>query len=185
MSCARIASVCAALPRIASKPPWTAGCSVLTRPSIISGNPVRSLTSSTSRPASLKVLRVPPVETSSMPWPASARAKSTTPVLSETEMRARDTRRSCSVIAFIYSLPRARGRRKCKVFTTAAAAPLRAGGARCRRWRAPPDVVCWKVHSTRGMAPAWPRMTSCEVRRGPGAGEIDASLRARRGRRGR
>src|SRR5580692_2562521 len=29
------------------------------------------------------------------------------------------------------------------------------------------DVVCWKVHNTRGMAPAWPRMTSCEVRRGP------------------
>ena len=29
------------------------------------------------------------------------------------------------------------------------------------------DVVCWKVHSTRGVAPAWPRMTSCEVRRGP------------------
>ena len=73
-----------------SSPPCTAGCSVLTRPSIISGNPVSSLTSRTFRPASLSVMRVPPVETSSMPKPASVRAKSTTPDLSETEMRARD-----------------------------------------------------------------------------------------------
>ncbi len=29
------------------------------------------------------------------------------------------------------------------------------------------DVVCWKVHNTRGVAPAWPRMTNCDVRRGP------------------
>ena len=45
---------------MASSPPCTAGCSVLTRPSIISGKPVRSLTSSTFRPASLSALRVPP-----------------------------------------------------------------------------------------------------------------------------
>src|ERR1700726_441452 len=94
----RIASACAALSRIASNPPCTAGCSVFTRPSIISGKPVRSLTSSTVRPASLSALRVPPVETNSMPWPASARANSTTPDLSETEMRARDARRRFSVI---------------------------------------------------------------------------------------
>src|SRR5580692_1967748 len=110
MLCARIASTWAVLPRIASKPPWTAGCSVLTRPSIISGNPVRSLTSSTLSPASLSVIRVPPVETSSTPKPANVRAKSTTPVLSETEMRARVARRRCSVMASLYSLPRLRGR---------------------------------------------------------------------------
>ena len=43
-------------------------------------------------------LAVPPVETSSTPWPASARAKSTRPVLSETEMRAREMRRKCSAV---------------------------------------------------------------------------------------
>ena len=48
-------------------PPWTAGCSVFTRPSIISGKPVRSVTSRTGRPASASALRVPPVETSSTP----------------------------------------------------------------------------------------------------------------------
>src|SRR5579863_1017042 len=99
MRCLRIASVCAALPRMPSSPPCTAGCSVLTRPSIISGYPVNSPTSSALSPASVSVLRVPPVETSSTPKPASAPANSTTPDLSETEMRARDARRNCSVMA--------------------------------------------------------------------------------------
>src|SRR5512139_1371564 len=70
-------------------PPWTLGCSVFTRPSSISGKPVYSLTSITARPASRSALAVPPVESSSTPAPASARAKSTRPVLSETESRAR------------------------------------------------------------------------------------------------
>src|SRR5271155_2945231 len=110
MRCARIASACAGLFRTPSRPPCTAGCSVLTRPSIISGKPVSSLTSSAFRPASLSVLRVPPVETSSMPKPASSRANSTIPDLSETEIRAREARRRCSVMAHLYSLARLRGR---------------------------------------------------------------------------
>ena len=40
------------------------GCSVLTRPSIISGKPVTAATSVTLRPASLKAFEVPPVEIS-------------------------------------------------------------------------------------------------------------------------
>ena len=44
-------------------------------------------------PASASVLRVPPVETSSTPHAASARAKSTSPVLSDTDKRARVIRR--------------------------------------------------------------------------------------------
>src|SRR5262249_2067883 len=83
---------------MASRPPWILGCSVFTRPSIISGKPVSSETSRTGRPASASALRVPPVETSSIPSPASARANSTTPDLSETEMRARETRRRRSVM---------------------------------------------------------------------------------------
>jgi len=40
MPCACIEATCPWLSRTASSPPWMAGCSVLTRPSIISGNPV-------------------------------------------------------------------------------------------------------------------------------------------------
>ena len=74
-----------------SRPPCTAGCSVLTRPSMISGKPVSSETSRTAMPASAIAFAVPPVETSSMPKPASARAKSIRPVLSETDSSARRT----------------------------------------------------------------------------------------------
>ena len=42
MPWASIAAWCSGFARTASRPPWTAGCSVLTRPSIISGKPVRS-----------------------------------------------------------------------------------------------------------------------------------------------
>ena len=84
-----IALACSASSRTASRPPWTIGCNVLTRPSIISGKPVRSLTSFTVSPASRSVLAVPPVETSSTPCWLRARARSTTPVLSETDNRAR------------------------------------------------------------------------------------------------
>ena len=58
---------CSALPRIASNPPCTRGCSVFTRPSIISGKPVNSETSATARPAAFSAAAVPPVETISMP----------------------------------------------------------------------------------------------------------------------
>jgi hypothetical protein len=70
------------------KPPCTFGCRVLTRPSIISGKPVTSATSVTVSPASRSVEAVPPVERSSTPLSARALAKSTSPVLSDTEMSA-------------------------------------------------------------------------------------------------
>ena len=93
MSWASMAASCSGFSRMARSPPCTFGCSVLTRPSIISGKPVRSETSRTASPASASALAVPPVETSSTPRAASAWAKGTSPVLSETESRARDTRR--------------------------------------------------------------------------------------------
>src|SRR5580704_16581977 len=131
MPFARIASAWAGLSRIASRPPCTAGCSVLTRPSIISGKPVKSPTSSTFSPASLSVLRVPPVETSSMPKPDNARANSTTPVLSETEMSARDARRSSSVIGVPTLSQRQPLQRQSWLLF--ARAPRRAGTCRRRR----------------------------------------------------
>src|SRR5947209_6323496 len=88
MPCASIAAMCSTLPRRASKPPWMAGCSVLTRPSSISGKPVCVATSVTASPASASSLAVPPVESRSMPSALSSRASSTTPVLSETEISA-------------------------------------------------------------------------------------------------
>ena len=65
------------------------GCSVLTRPSIISGNPVTSEMPMTGSPAAASALAVPPVDTSSKPRPARAAAKATSPVLSETLRSAR------------------------------------------------------------------------------------------------
>src|ERR1700723_3556822 len=98
MPCAIIACACSALSRIASNPPCPFGCRVLTRPSIISGNPVSSETSVTFSPAAAIALAVPPVETRSMPWAASARANSISPDLSETDNNARVTRRGWSVM---------------------------------------------------------------------------------------
>src|SRR6266436_3494058 len=89
---------CSGLWRTASNPPWILGCRVLTRPSIISGKPVRSDTSRTLRPASASARAVPPVEMSSMPKPSSRRANAINPVLSDTEMRAREIGRRCSTI---------------------------------------------------------------------------------------
>src|SRR3982074_2718382 len=70
-------------------PPWIAGCRVFTRPSMISGKPVWSLTSTTVSPASRSALAEPPVDRISMPCPASALPSSTRPCLSETEISAR------------------------------------------------------------------------------------------------
>src|SRR5689334_24150791 len=89
-----IASACSFLARSASSPPCTLGCSVLTRPSIISGKPVSSEMSETARPASRNALAVPPVEISATPWRARPLAKSTSPVLSETDSNARRMGRS-------------------------------------------------------------------------------------------
>src|SRR5918999_431925 len=61
---------------------------------MISGKPVRSSIGRTSRPASVSSRAVPPVEISSTPRPASPRAKSATPRLSETDSSARRTRTS-------------------------------------------------------------------------------------------
>src|SRR6185295_3690873 len=94
MPCVFIDAACAASSRIASSPPCTFGCSVFTRPSIISGKPVGAETSRTVSPASASALAVPPVEISSIPWPSSALAKSTRPVLSDTDSRARVIGRS-------------------------------------------------------------------------------------------
>ena len=75
--------------RRARMPPWTAGCSVLTRPSIISGKPVTSETLTTGRPASASALAVPPVETRARSRGRQAAAKGTRPVLSDTLSSAR------------------------------------------------------------------------------------------------
>src|SRR6185503_12175742 len=69
--------------------PCTFGCSVLTRPSMISGKPVSEATSVTARPAPEIARAVPPVEINSKSSAASSRASSTMPVLSETESSAR------------------------------------------------------------------------------------------------
>ncbi len=52
MPCSAIVDMCSGLLRSARIPPCSIGCSVLTRPSSISGNPVTSATSMTSKPAS-------------------------------------------------------------------------------------------------------------------------------------
>ena len=75
--------------RSASRPPWTRGCSVLTRPSSISGAPVTAATSVTGSPASRRARAVPPVETSRNPRATRPRPKSTSPALSETDSSAR------------------------------------------------------------------------------------------------
>src|SRR5665213_1447499 len=102
MPCRRIASICARSPRRARMPPWIAGCSVLTRPSSISGNWVTEATSSTPSPAAASALAVPPVEINLTPWRTRPWAKGTRPLLSETESSARATgRRSSSAIAIL------------------------------------------------------------------------------------
>ena len=58
-----------------------------------------SATSITLRPASFSALAVPPVETSSTPWPASSRGEIDRPVLSDTDNRARVMRRGWLVMS--------------------------------------------------------------------------------------
>src|SRR5512137_2050917 len=72
-------------------PPWTRGWRVFTRPPRISGAAVYSPTGTTRSPASERTLWVPPVESRSIPLAARRRAKGTSPVLSDTERRARRT----------------------------------------------------------------------------------------------
>src|SRR5262245_66632184 len=87
MPSARITA--SSMPARPRRPPCTFGCSVLTRPSMISGKPVSVATSVTGRPDAAIARAVPPVEISSKPSAASSRASSTMPVLSETESSAR------------------------------------------------------------------------------------------------
>src|SRR4051794_12321588 len=61
---------------------------------MISGKPVKSSIARTSKPPSRSAAAVPPVEMSSTPRLARPRAKSTTPVLLETDRSARFTRTS-------------------------------------------------------------------------------------------
>src|SRR3990167_7657860 len=75
--------------RRASNPAWIRGWRVLTRPSIISGNPVISATSLTGRFALRSVAAVPPVEMISHPRSIRPRAKPTIPRLSLTDIKAR------------------------------------------------------------------------------------------------
>src|SRR5512137_449231 len=72
-------------------PPWTRGWRVFTRPPRISGAEVNSPTGTTRSPASERAFWVPPVESRSTPLAARRRAKGTSPVLSDTERRARRT----------------------------------------------------------------------------------------------
>src|SRR5688572_157767 len=89
MPCSFMAFRWSSRSRRARIPPWTFGCRVFTRPSIISGKPVYSPTSVTTIPFSLRSWAVPPVDRIWTPWESSALANSTTPVLSETLISAR------------------------------------------------------------------------------------------------
>jgi len=60
--CCASARRCSGASRRARMPACTAGCSVFTRPSRISGNPVTRATSVTAMPRSLRARAVPPVE---------------------------------------------------------------------------------------------------------------------------
>src|SRR5215213_2977060 len=80
------------LDRSARIPPWILGWRVFTRPPSISGASVTSATSRTGSPASAMADAVPPLDTSSQPRSTRPLARSTTPVLSYTETRARTFR---------------------------------------------------------------------------------------------
>src|SRR5215469_15023924 len=80
--------MCSGTSRRASKPAWMPGCRVLTRPSRISGKPVRSLTGRASIEASSRARIVPPVEYSSYPSLIRPRARAGSPALLWTERSA-------------------------------------------------------------------------------------------------
>src|SRR3954464_14256179 len=94
MPCSAAAWMCDGSSRRASSPAYRRGCSVLTRPSMISGKPVKSPIERIVSPTAPSSVAVPPVETSSTPRSARPCAKSMIPRLSETDSRAR---RICTV----------------------------------------------------------------------------------------
>ncbi len=83
-----IAATCSGKSRRPNKPPCTFGCNVFTRPSNISGKPVKSLTSLTGILLSRNNLAVPPVDRISTPKDCKFLANSIMPVLSETLIKA-------------------------------------------------------------------------------------------------
>src|SRR4051794_38888682 len=96
--CSLSVPTCSALSRTASTPAAIFGLIVFTRPSSISGKPVKSSIARVSTPASFRCFAVPPVETISTPSSRRQRANSATPVLSETVISARLTRTSARAV---------------------------------------------------------------------------------------
>src|SRR6056297_504090 len=88
MSYSSIASRCSCTSRRNRIPAKIRGCSVLTRPSSISGKPVYSATSSTGMPHCSRCRRVPPVLKIRTPARCKPSAKSAKPNLSLTLIRA-------------------------------------------------------------------------------------------------
>src|SRR5215217_2781978 len=86
--CSASCATWSASERRARMPPWMRGCSVFTRPSRISGEPVCSETCTAGTPLSFRCLSVPPVLRMRQPSLCRPCAKGSRPVLSETEMRA-------------------------------------------------------------------------------------------------
>src|SRR5947207_5542867 len=98
-------STCAGRRMSASRPACTLGCSVFTRPSRHSGNPVRSSTRVTAIPSPAIRAAVEPVDTISTSASASARASSSRPLLSYTLTSARRMGRRSSLMRPLRSAP--------------------------------------------------------------------------------
>ena len=88
-SCSVTLATCESTSRLARMPPCTAGWSVFTLPSSISGKFVIWSTGVTSTPASAIAFALPPVLITSNPASARDLARSVIPVLSETLISAR------------------------------------------------------------------------------------------------
>eukprot|EP00056_Hartaetosiga_gracilis_P012510 m.199462 g.199462 ORF g.199462 m.199462 type:complete len:173 (-) comp13697_c2_seq2:1228-1746(-) len=81
--------MCSSLSRFASRPLWMAGWRDLTRPPSISGHFVTSFTSTTSTPCSRSAFAVPPVERTHTLNSFNTSARTSIPLLSNTETSAR------------------------------------------------------------------------------------------------
>ena len=136
MPCFAIAARCSARSRRARMPPCTAGCSVFTRPSSISGKAVTCSMPMTGMPASRMAAAVPPVEMISQPSSTRPWAKATAPRLSLTEMRARGIVLVASGAGFDWRPAARRARRRARPQAAACApvpVPARRAIGRCRR----------------------------------------------------
>src|SRR5215831_4458363 len=120
------------------------GCRVLTRPSRISGAPVKSPTSRTGTPAAASERAVPPVDRISSPAADSPRASSTTPVLSDTEISAREifaTLRSATARFYHTRAARREGGLTLKRIVRRDAQPRGARGGRSGQAGAPAQIA--------------------------------------------